>query len=345
MPKAFPSSAADVPAPAAPRSAHAVPGQPASNCSRVTTAIARDFSEFRTAVSESFVPLHVTSERPDPFRGRIRSTDVDDIHVSEVSAGQHIVERTPELIARGDRHYFKLSLQLSGTGMLIQDNREALLQPGDVAVYDTNRPYSLVFDDDFRTMVVMFPKQLIDLPPDVVGQLTAVRMSGSDGVGRMIVPFLSQLVGNLDQLGGATGSRLVHSALDLVTTMFASELDLESGTANPHQALMQRVRSYIDANLASTDLGPAQIAAAHYVSTRHLHGLFQAEGTTVSTWIRTRRLERCRRDLLNPVYAHRPVAAVASRWGFVDAAHFSRVFKSAYGVAPSALRARTASGG
>lgn len=315
-------------------------GPAGATASQVTTAIARDFNEFRTAVSESFVPLHVTSDKPDPFRGSIRSTDVDNIHVSEVSAGQHVVERTPALIARGDRHYFKLSLQLSGSGLLIQDNREAVLHPGDVAVYDTNRPYSLVFDDDFRTMVVMFPKNLIELPADVVGQLTAVRMPGSEGVGRMIVPFLSQLVGNLDQLGGATGARLVHSALDLVTTMFASELDLERSSASPHQALMQRVRGYIDANLASTELGPGQIAAAHFISTRHLHGLFQEEGTTVSTWIRSRRLERCRRELADPVHSHRPVAAIAARWGFMDAAHFSRVFKAAYGVAPSELRAR-----
>lgn len=344
MSSAFPSTSAAVPALDGGRSAAGAHRPPAQSDSRVTTALARDFSEFRTAVSESFVPLHVTSDRPDPFRGQIRSTDVDDIHVSEVSAGQHVVERTPELIARGDRPYFKLSLQLAGTGLLIQDNREAVLQPGDVAVYDTNRPYSLVFDDEFRTMVVMFPKNLIDLPAEAVGQLTAVRMSGSEGVGRMIVPFLSQLVGNLEQLEGATGTRLVHSALDLVSTMFSSELDLERGTATPHQALMQRVRTYIDANLASTELGPTHIAAAHYISTRHLHGLFQAEGTTVSTWIRTRRLERCRRELVNPAFADRPVAAIASRWGFVDAAHFSRVFKAAYGLAPRELRARAASG-
>ncbi|WP_247597334.1 helix-turn-helix domain-containing protein [Leifsonia sp. PS1209] len=312
-------------------------GQPRAN--RVTTSIARNFSEFRTAVSESFVPLHVTSSRPDPFWGRIRSAGADEVHVSEVSAAEHVVERTPELIARSDRHYFKLSLQLSGTGLLIQDNREAVLQPGDLAVYDTHRPYSLVFDDDFRTMVVMFPKHLIDLPADVVAQLTAVKMSGKSGVGSIIVPFLAQLVGNLEQLNGATGARLAHSALDLVTTMFANELDVTSGPGNPHQALMQRIRGYIDANLASTDLGPTQIAAAHFISTRHLHGLFREQGTTVSSWIRTRRLERCRRDLLNPLYGDRPVAAIAARWGFVDAAHFSRVFKATYAESPSELRA------
>lgn len=102
------------------------------------------------------MPLQVTSDRPDPFWGRIRSANAGgEVHISEVSAGQHVVERTPELIARADRRYYKLSVMLSGTGLLVQDNREAVLRPGDLAIYDTHRPYSLVFDDDFRTLVLM----------------------------------------------------------------------------------------------------------------------------------------------------------------------------------------------
>ena len=176
--------------------------------------------------------------------------------MTEVRATSHVVERTPELIARGDRSYFKVSLMLAGTGMLIQDDREAVLQAGDLAVYDTDRPYSLVFDQDFRTMVVMFPKHLISLPSDMIGQLTAVRISGQEGLGGMVVPYLTQLAGNLDQLAGTTGARLAHSALDLVTTVFTRELGLDEVSADPHRALVQRIRSFIDRNLASTDLGP-----------------------------------------------------------------------------------------
>lgn len=314
-------------------------GALAAPAESVSTLVARNISEFRAAVSESFVPLQVSTAGPDHFRGIIRGASVDEVHVNEVRATSHVVERTPELIARSDRSYFKLSLMLAGTGMLIQDEREAVLQAGDLAVYDTDRPYSLVFDDDFRTMVVMFPKHLISLPSDMIGQLTAVRISGQGGLGGMVVPYLTQLAGNLDQLAGTTGARLAHSALDLVTTVFTRELGLDEVSADPHRALVQRIRSYIDRNLASTDLGPATIASAHFISTRHLHGLFQEQGVTVSTWIRTRRLEQCRRDLLDPMLADRPVAAIAARWGFVDAAHFSRAFKTAFGISPSEYRA------
>ncbi|AZH77894.1 MULTISPECIES: helix-turn-helix domain-containing protein [Microbacterium] len=314
-------------------------GAPAAPAESVSTLVARNISEFRAAVSESFVPLQVSTGGPDHFRGVIRGASVDEVHVTEVRATSHVVERTPELIARGDNSYFKVSLMLAGTGLLIQDDREAVLEAGDLAVYDTDRPYSLVFDADFRTMVVMFPKHLISLPSTMIGQLTAVRISGQEGLGGMVVPYLTQLAGNLDQLAGTTGARLAHSALDLVTTVFTRELGLDGVSADPHRALVQRIRGYIDRNLASTDLGPASIASAHYISTRHLHGLFQEQGVTVSTWIRTRRLEQCRRDLLDPMLADRPVAAIAARWGFVDAAHFSRAFKSAFGVSPSEYRA------
>jgi AraC-like DNA-binding protein len=107
---------------------------------------------------------------------------------------------------------------------------------------------------------------------------------------------------------------------------------------------MQQVRHYIETNLGSPELSPTQIAAAHFISTRHLHGLFREKGTTVSTWIRERRLENCRRDLIEPLNAHLSVGAIAARWGFVEAAHFSRVFKAAYEMSPSELRARSLGG-
>lgn len=307
----------------------------------LTVSVAKTFTDWHALVSASFVPLEVATDRPAGFHGTIRGRVLDGVSLSEVTAASHHVQRTPALIARGNPHLLKLSLQLSGTGLLIQDGREAVLSPGDLAVYDTNRPYTLAFDDDFRAMVLMFPHNLIALPPDEIGQLTAVRMAGDAGLGRVISPFLVQLARNLEQVTGGSGLRLAHNALDLLTTMFVSELGAGGGSARtPNQELLARVRQYIDDNLGDPDLCPTKVAAAHYISARHLHTLFRAEGTTIAAWIRARRLERCRRDLRDPVHASRSIAALASRWGFLDAAHFSRVFKAAYDVPPSTYRAQ-----
>ncbi|MBK5237522.1 MAG: helix-turn-helix domain-containing protein [Actinomycetales bacterium] len=299
-----------------------------------------DFSEWCHAISQAFVPLHVSTGHAENFMGKIRSRSMGDILITEITAGPHHVERTQALISRSEKRYYKLSLQLSGTGLLIQDDREAILRPGDIAIYDTDRPYTLTFDSDFRSLVVMFPQMLIDLPRDAVGRLTATRIPGDEGLTRLVGPFLTHLMKNMDRLTGHSGMRLVHNTLDLVSTVLHSELDSRGGEnqANHRATRVQEIRAYIDEHLSDPDLSPAGIAAVNFISTRHLHGIFKDQEVTVSAWIRGRRLENCRRDLADPLFFNTSVAMVGARWGFMDASHFSRLFRATFGQTPSDFR-------
>jgi AraC-like DNA-binding protein len=58
----------------------------------------------------------------------------------------------------------------------------------------------------------------------------------------------------------------------------------------------------------------------------------------VSDWIRKRRLERCREELLDPAYDTLSITQIAFRWGFNDAAHFSKKFREAYSQTPRSVR-------
>ena len=104
--------------------------------------------------------------------------------------------------------------------------------------------------------------------------------------------------------------------------------------------ILRDIQSFIAANLGDPDLDPEGIARASFISTRYLHKLFEGEGTSVCQWIRTARLERCRRDLLDPARSHLTILAIASRWGLPGPQHFSRLFREAYGCSPSELRRR-----
>ena len=302
------------------------------------SSVATSFDHWKHLVAESFVPLAARTEDVDGFRGQMHSRVLDRMSIVEVSATSHEVHRTPALIARANERYFKLNLQLEGTGLLIQDHREAVLRPGDLAIYDTNRPYTLTFEQQARMMVVMFPCDALSLPTDYVGQLAAVRMAGTTGLSGIVGQFIRQLSENLEVLNGPSGSRLATNALDLVSTMLHAEMDMSPDRMKPQALLAVSVREFIDANLSDPLLSPASIAAAHFISTRHLHNVFQESGSTVASWIRTRRLERIRRELRDPLHNGTSVGAVAARWGFLDAAHFSRTFRDAYGVSPSDWR-------
>ena len=295
--------------------------------------------EWSTAVSHSFVPLQVIDAVED-FRGRMRGRRVDDIFLSTVNASAHTVERTRRLIHDSDRLYYKLTLQIGGTAILVQDGREAVLHPGDIAIYDTGRPYTLSVDEGTDAVVIMFPQDKLELSHQQISSLTAVPLSLSTGLGQMVSPFLHQVGRNLDMLHGSAGMRIVHTTVDLVATMLTHELTRRGSSADDRRAvLMFTVHDFINRNLASPDLGPESIARASFISVGYLHSLFRARGTTVNAWIRERRLEHARRDLIDPLLAHRSIAAIAAGCGFPDAAHFSKVFRAVVGVSASEYRA------
>ena len=108
---------------------------------------ANDFDGWQGLVSDSFVPLDTEPQRRGGFQGRISARDYDSVVMSQINANPHAVLRTPELIARArsqahgcaaGTNYFKVSLQLDGHGLLIQDGREMALAPGSLAIYDTS---------------------------------------------------------------------------------------------------------------------------------------------------------------------------------------------------------------
>lgn len=298
-----------------------------------------DFPQFRAAVNQSFVPLRVTSARETRFRGAIRHADSADLHVSVVEAAEHMVERTPALIAARPGDYFKVGLHLAGNGLLVQGNREVVLQPGTLTLYDTARPYSLAFDGDFRSLVLMFPSRMLDLPARSVAELTARGLHEERGAATLLLPYLYALAQHPEAVTGSAGTRLAGNTVDLVATLLAERLAITAGPDDPRRELFTAALQYIDDHLSSPHLDPTRIAAAHFVSSRLLHGLFREHGMSVATRVRTRRLERARARLADPARTRQSVMSVAAECGFTDAAHFSRAYRAEFGCSPSQTRA------
>ena len=294
------------------------------------------FDYWKNALSETFVPLEVSLPGGGgDFRGRLSGCELGSLRFFEVVAEPHTALRTPRLVRSAPAGCYKVGLQLRGESVLIQDGRDATLSPGDFALYDTDRPYTLAFGDPHRMLVLVFPRDLLGLPQTRLAALTATRIRG--GTAALIGPFLGQMAGLLDEVGGQAGVRLAGNVLDLLSTVFHERLDcFPTDPDSGHRALMLRITAFIESHLADGDLCPAVIAAAHHVSLRQLHKLFQASGTTVAGWIRQRRLECCAHDLRRGGSC--PVSAIGARWGYPDPAHFSRLFKAAYGMSPRDYR-------
>jgi AraC-like DNA-binding protein len=293
---------------------------------------------WRHVLGETLGPLE-----PVDVPDRVRVGDLGAVRVGELSQRRPGGARRTARHLRGvDRELCKVDVLSRGRGVVAQDGREAALAPGDMTLVDLSRPARWSMSP-VRCVAVTFPRALLPLSPDELGRLTAVRVPGDRGPGAPASAFVLGLAGRLGEAGGA---RLGTALVDVLAVALASRLGRADALppATRRRDLVRRVHAYIEARLGNPGLTPRAVAAAHHVSVRYLHRLFEAQEATVAELIRRRRLERCRRDLLDPALRREPVAAIGARWGLANPAHFSRAFRAAYGVPPTEYRALVASG-
>ncbi|MEV7184994.1 helix-turn-helix domain-containing protein [Kitasatospora sp. NPDC093102] len=297
------------------------------------------------AVSRTFIPLDVALLESRPVPATITSHSLGATQVSLVQAGPQRVERGAGLIARGGGDHLTLALQHRGTARLDQDGRQVELGPGTFAISDAGRPFAKELPEPFLFTAFHWPRSVGGVSEEDLRVLTATAFDTGDGTARLVAAYLECLSRSADAMEPQVAAWLAATALDLLAVL-AHERRGRSVPEAPEAALatLARVKDHILRHLGDPGLSPERIAAAHHVSVRYLHKLFRFEGVTVARWIQRQRLEMSRRDLARPGAGRASVAAVAGRWGFVSASHFSRAFRAVYGVSPREWQACAGTG-
>lgn len=300
------------------------------------------FDEWCTGISTTFVPLTAEPDRgtAESFRGGLVDVAVGDLRLSEVAGGRVRVRRSATAIKHADPGVIKVGMQLTGHSVVRQRDREALLGPGDIAVYDTSECYELAMAEPFSMLVAVVPRSALRVSESELRIGTVRTVTSASGTGALLSAVLTSLWYRFP--GGAVGSAPPESPLiadaisDLVSATVRAQVPPDPvGCAD---TIAVSARAYVERHLADPDLSPAAVAAKHHVSMRYLQRLFAADGQTVAGYIRHRRLERCHSDLADPALLHRGVASIGAANGLPVPAHFSRLFKSAYGMTPGQYR-------
>jgi AraC-like DNA-binding protein len=295
-------------------------------------------------VAESLTPLDLTT-RPTSLdsRDRLRVGGLGPVSVAQLSTGatSHAVRRRSH-IRSSDPDLFKIDVQTHGVGVIDQFGRQERYRRGDFTLVDLSRPCAWANEPHAGLVAITFPRHLLPLSDADLSEASGVRVSGDQGTGALVSSLARQLPGRLDELDAGEAARLGTSLLDLLAVALLARLGRvrEAPASARRQALVASVHAYIGRHLSDPGLSPARVADAHHISLRYLHRLFAADGTSVSRWVKERRLEGGRRDLADPSLIRFSVAAIAARWGILDAAAFSRSFRMAFGLSPREYRMR-----
>ncbi|MFE4590905.1 helix-turn-helix domain-containing protein [Streptomyces laurentii] len=272
--------------------------------------------------------------------GRVRVRPLSRVRSVAVAGDRQDLRRTRLRVPRGERHrYVVVELLEQGVARLEQDGRTAVLGPGDIVVYDLGRPVRLDLPEPSRTKSVILPKDVLGLKECDLARLTARRLPSDTPLAGLLSPFLCGFVDGAGTYPPRVVEVLARGLVDLLGVLNDEVAGRTAAAEEPphgNRALRLRIQAFIDRRLADPELTPQAIARAHHISVRYLHKLFENEDATVNRWIQRRRLDRSRRDLA--LHRNVTIAAVAHQWGFASAAHYSRVFRAAYGMSPREWR-------
>ncbi|MDR7304084.1 AraC-like ligand-binding domain-containing protein [Haloactinomyces albus] len=303
------------------------------------TAALADLERFEAQASSAFAPLRMSTTAPGPYRGDFRTTRVGELIFTRIVGDAVTVRRDRELIRSDDPELIKVSWHRTGRAGVEQDDQRCTLKPGRMVAYDTTRPYELRFWEPYDIIVAGIPRAVWAAHTDVFRSHTARPVPADAGTQRLIGTFFTELSGSLATEVSTTAHRhLTDAFISLITSAFAGTPPDERHSTG---TLFQRIEAYCLDNLANPDLSMRSIAAAHHISVRYLHKLAHDAGINLATWVRKQRLQRIRADLANPAFAQHTPAAIAARWGILDAKHLSRSLKTEFDETPTQIR-RTA---
>lgn len=299
------------------------------------------FAYWRDAVCESFVLLGCNTLRSSGFSGSLRITRHSSLSISHVGGSAHWVERRKQDISSASEEFFLLSLQTRNTSRIAQFGHSSLLNPGDMALYDSSHPYTLELSDGFAKNVVQLPKARLLARLPNAQMMAGVRIDGTSEIGRLVRENILAFATVASNPNPTLQALAQDTLIDLIATGLAAGLGDTAELSSPEQHMLLRARSFIRNNLGDPELDRNRVAAEMRISVRRLNAIFAKNDSSIADEIRKQRLAAVTADLRDPRCTALSISEIALKNGFENFSHFSTLFRTNEGCSPREYRART----
>jgi AraC-like DNA-binding protein len=275
----------------------------------------------------------------DGFAATVRGYHLGGLLVSEVDfEGQRFVRDRRKAVADGLDHYL---VQLYATGGLVGEagDRGRELHAGDVQILDLSKS-NVTQAAASGTVAIVVPRETLDQALSTPADLHGLILRAGSGMGSLLTDYLQSLAARARDFTMADAPHAAQATVAMIAASFQSTAETTERARNAiEQTMLQRIQRHIVANLDSPGLHAEALAARFRVSRTHLYRLFERDGG-VARYIQDQRLARACAELGNPAHDHRRIYEIAFGLGFSSEAHFSRVFRTTFGVSPRDVRAR-----
>lgn len=261
---------------------------------------------------------------------------LDDLVVSRIAYDEHTITRTATQVAPGESDCIAVQMHLVGSVRGAVGDVEMYAGPDRVVIQDLAHPFT-VWAERSDVIGVVIPRQRVGCHDWIRNRAPVITFPLDSPTGRILGSALMTLWNQLPHASMDDGPALAGGFVGLVNGLLQPSPETDDDV---RRALAAAMKQYIRANLDDLNLGADELRARFYCSRSTMYRIFEDDGG-VASYIRDLRLRACLHDLAEPGSQPRTrVSRIATRWGFENPSHFNRLFKKAFGVAPSAVAIR-----
>jgi AraC-like DNA-binding protein len=298
------------------------------------------FEAWHESISVIFDVAPPADHRPETgFAATVRGWHLGHLVISAVDFdGQRFVRDRRKTLSDGLDHYL---VQLYATGGLVGEagDRGRVLRAGDVQILDLSQS-NVTRAAASGTVAIVVPRDTLDEAMPAPGNLHGLILRADSGMGGLLGDYMRSLVARADAITLGEAPLVAQATTDMIAACFQSTAEkAERARDAIEKTMRQRIQQHIAANLDSSALQAEALCGQFRISRSQLYRLFEPLGG-VAHYIQEQRLVRACAELGNPAHDHRRIYEIAFALGFSSEAHFSRVFRSTFGVSPSDVRAR-----
>ncbi len=307
---------------------------------RVAETNAEQFVEL---VSGLLTPFELVTRRERDFRAKVNWSQLNLLGFRKVAFKSPATIRCENL---NERYLIHVPLRGSlGAGRSAGSEK---YRPGSAHMYNGGGPLWLEIEDDCDVLAIRFEETMVeeylsktfqDVRKSPLKFSSSLSFCTEQGAG--FWNFLNYVWGEVERSSPIFSSRLVSTELQYsFLSMLMSLCGEASGDEEPsfevvRPAALRRAEEFIAANL-SEPLTMADIASAANIPARSLQRAFQHNrGMSPMAYIRRRRLEKVREELLARDPATASVSQVALQWGFAHLGRFSSSYRKLFNEYPS----------
>ena len=259
--------------------------------------------------------------------------------VAELGGTAMRLLRGPRQLRLAAPERIALGIQLRQPGGRTHLGLQETFAVGDLVVTDLTSSHAYTWVDGGACRSCEFEYGVLGLPVDLVRRaIPTLRRS----------PLYPLVQGHLGELGrgaervsaGPAAAMLATATMELLRALVVTAVDEDPARQRQvlDTTLLSRIKHHLERHLTDPTMTVASVAAAHHISVRRVYQVWAGSELSLSQWIIHARLEGARAELARPGPTPLAVSRVARRWGFSDTAHFSRRFRSAYGISPREWR-------